>query len=124
MAPGHIPLLATAICKLRPMGFNADAKAEASESSFHAWLQEKVPLAQVQFLYKSALYQAFLKNRFTQQLGLAKRKPAERGETVRILLASASLGSTEHMALVFSQTMDGEGIPLLEKLHVVVHPKG
>ena len=92
MAPGHIPLLATAICKLRSVDFKADAKAEASESSFHAWLQEKVPLAQVQFLYKSALYQAFLRSRFTLQLDLAKRDPAERGETIRILLESVSLG--------------------------------
>jgi hypothetical protein len=35
------------------------------------------------------MYQAFLKNRFKQQLDLAKRKPAERGETIRVLLESA-----------------------------------
>ena len=58
MAPDHTPLLATAICKLRSVDFKADATAEASESSFHAWLREKVPLGQVQFLYGSALYQA------------------------------------------------------------------
>jgi hypothetical protein len=119
MAPGHIPLLATAICKLRSVDFKADAKAEASESSLHEWLQEKVPLAQVQLLYKSALYQAFLQNRFTLQLDLAKREPAERGETIRILLESVSLSSPEHVALVFAQTMDDEGIVLPEKLRLL-----
>ena len=119
MAPDHIPLLATAICKLRPADFKADATAEASESSFHAWLREKVPLGQVQFLYGSALYQAFLKNRFAQQLDLAKRKPAERGETIRILLESVTLGPAEHVGLVFAQTVDDEGKTLPEKLRFV-----
>ena len=86
---------------------------------------KKVPLGQVQFLYGSALYQAFLKNRFAQQLDLAKRKPAERGETIRILLESVTLGSAEHIGLVFAQTVDDEGKTLLEKLRFfVVHPEG
>ena len=63
--------------------------------------------------------QAFLKNRFTLQLDLAKSKPVERGETIRILLESVSLGSAEHVALVFVQTMDDEGIVLLEKLRLL-----
>ena len=70
--------------------------------------------ARAQYLYSSGLCQTFLKNPFTQQFDLAKRKPAERGETIRILLESVSLGSAEHVALVFAHTLDDEAKPLVE----------
>ena len=54
-----------------------------------------------------------------------KRKPAARGETIRILLESVTLGSAEHVGLVFAQTVDVEGKSLPEKLRFfVVHPRG
>ena len=119
MAPDHMPSLARSICKLRSVDFTAACWAETSERAFHEWLQEHVPLAQVQFLYSSPLYQAFLKIRFTKKLDLAKKSPADRGETIRVLLESTSPGSAEHAALVFTQIMDDEAKPVLERLRLL-----
>ena len=84
--------------------------------SHSAWLQGHILLAQDQYLYCSPFHNAFLQRRCAQKLNLAKKSPGNRGGAIRALLASAKLGSGEHAALVFAQTMDDEAKPLLEKL--------
>lgn len=74
---------------------------ETSEHVFHAWLQEHINLVQVQLLYRSPLYNAFLTRLFTQQFIWAKNLSGNRGETIRVLLESAKFGSVDHAAVVF-----------------------
>ena len=59
------------IIKLCLLDVTAAPEVEASEAEFHAWLQELSNLAQVQDLYCSPLYSAFLKRRLTLIIQLA-----------------------------------------------------
>ena len=47
IAPGHMPALAKALCKLRSMDVVVVPELETSERSFHSWLQENMNLDQV-----------------------------------------------------------------------------
>ena len=124
IAPEHISTFTQRIINLCLLGMTAAPEAETSEAAFHAWLQELSNLAQVQHLYCSPLYSVFLKSRFTQKFELAKESVGNRAETVRALLASATIGSLEHVALLLVQALEDETQPFIEKLRLLcVHPK-
>ena len=106
MAASNMPALAKSICKLVVVDLAAAAECERSEATFHAWLQEHLSLAHIQLLYCSPLYKAFLTRRFTRQLELAQANPGNRAESIRVLLESAKLGSSEHAALLLVQSLE------------------
>ena len=82
-------------------------------------------LGQVQFLYRSPLYNTFLKRRFTQQLHLANQSPGNRGEIIRVLLESVKVGSVEHNELISAQIIEDDCKAVArEAVVVMVHPKG
>ena len=85
IAPDNIPTITQCIIKLSLLDVTAAPEAETSEAAFHTWLQELSNLAQVQYLYCSPLYSAFLKRRFAQKTQLAKQSVGNRVETVRAL---------------------------------------
>ena len=78
MASGHVPALATALCTLALIDFTAAPAAPESEKTFHEWLQAELPLAQVQFVYNSALYQGLLATRFDKYFGMAQQADMHR----------------------------------------------
>ena len=125
MAASNMPVLAKSICKLSFVDLAAAAEGETSEATFHAWLQEHLSLAHVQLLYCSPLYTAFATRRFTRQLELAQAMPGNRAESIRVLLESAKLGSSEHAALLLVQSLEDKAKTYhREAPLVVVHPKG
>jgi hypothetical protein len=101
MAPDNIPPLTQCLIKLCLLELTAAPEAEISDAAFHAWLQELSNLAQVQYLYCSPLYSAFLKWRFTKKYQLAKESVGNCVETVRALLESAAISSLEHASACF-----------------------
>ena len=119
IAPDNIPTFAQCIIKLCVLDLTAAPEAETSEAAFHARLQELSNLAQVPYLYCSPLYSAFLKRRFTHKFHLAKEYVGNRAETVRALLESATIGSLEHVALIWVQTLEDNTKPFIEKLRLL-----
>ena len=119
MAPDNIPTLTQCLIRLCMLDLTAAPEAQTSEAAFHAWLQELSNLAQVQYLYCSPLYSAFLKRRFTQKFELAKESVGNRAETVRALLETATIGSLEHVALLLVQALEDETKPFIEKLRLL-----
>ena len=119
MAPDNIPTLTQCLIRLCMLDLTAAPEAQTSEAAFHAWLQELSNLAQVQYLYCSPLYSAFLKRRFTQKFELANESVGNRAETVRALLETATIGSLEHVALLLVQALEDETKPFIEKLRLL-----
>ena len=111
IAPDNIPTITQCIIKLSLLYATAAPEAETSEAAFHTWLQELSHLAQVQYLYCSPLYSAFLKRRFAQTIQLAKQSVGNRAKTVRTLLESATIGTLEHVALFLVQTLEDNTKP-------------
>ena len=93
VAPDNSPTLTQCLIKLCLLDFTAAPEDETSQAAFRAWLQELSNLAQVQYLYCSPLYSAFLKRRFTQKFEFAKESVGNRAETVRALLETATICS-------------------------------
>ena len=119
IAPDNMPTITQCIIKLSLLDATAAPEAETSEAAVHTWLQELSNLAQVQYLYCSPLYSAFLKRRFAHTIQLARQYVGNRVETVRTLLESATIGSLEHVALFLVQTLEDNTTPFIEKLHVL-----
>ena len=92
IAPGNIPAFAKSLCKFRSVDFAAVPEVETSDRAFQSWLQEHTNLGQVQLLYCSPVYKAFIKVPFVQQFRLAKKSPGNRGEFIRVLLESVKVG--------------------------------
>ena len=56
---------------------------------------------------------------FTRQLELAQANPGNRAESIRVLLESSKVGSSEHAALLSVQSLEDRTKPVVEKLRLL-----
>ena len=125
--PEHLPALAKALISLHEVDFSAAPAASNSESKMHESLQADLNINSLQYLYSSPCYAGFLQRRFASVLRDARAAPdPQRGEAIRLLLASSKPGSEAHASLTFAQTLLDASQTDAEKIQflwVTPHPR-
>ena len=119
-APQHVPALAKALVRLHGIDLSAAPAAPNSEANFHARIQTNLNMTGLQYLYNGPCYNGFLNRRFDKLLKLARTAgDPDRGEIIRLLLASADPGTHVHASLTCARILldpnknDTEKMPLL-----------
>ena len=104
--PQHVPALAKALIRLHEVDSSAAPAVSHSEKTLHESLQDELNINSLQYLYSSPCYAGFLQRRFDRMLRDARAAhDPQRGEAIKLLLASATPGSEAHASLTFAQTL-------------------
>ena len=109
--------MAKALIRLHEVDFSAAPAASNSEKTLHESLQDELNINSLQYLYSSPCYVGFLQRRFDRMLRDARAAhDPQRGEAIRLLLASAKPGSEAHASLTLAQTLLDRSQTVAEKI--------